>query len=74
MTRGIFVCGTDTGAGKTHIAAALVRSLREGGVRVGAMKPIAAGVEDGRDVNADVAALAAADGLDVPGCVRRARA
>lgn len=70
MTRGVFVCGTDTGAGKTHIAAALVRSLRERGVRVAAMKPIAAGVEDGRDVNADVAALAAADGLDVPARVR----
>ena len=70
MTRGIFVCGTDTGAGKTHVAAALVRSLRERGVRVAAMKPIAAGLDEGQDVNADVATLAAADGLDVPARVR----
>src|SRR4029079_12265802 len=53
VTRGIFVCGTDTGAGKTHVAAALVRSLRERGVRVAAMKPIAAGLDEGQYVNAD---------------------
>jgi len=41
--RGIFVTGTDTGVGKTVIACALVRALREQGVRVAVMKPVASG-------------------------------
>jgi dethiobiotin synthetase len=41
--RGIFVTGTDTGVGKTVIACALVRALRESGRRVGVMKPVASG-------------------------------
>ena len=61
--RGIFVTGTDTGVGKTHVAVALVRALREAGVRVAGMKPVAAGVPPGEAANADVAALADADGL-----------
>ena len=42
-TRGIFVTGTDTGVGKTVIACALVRALREKGARVAVMKPVASG-------------------------------
>jgi dethiobiotin synthetase len=42
-TRGIFVTGTDTGVGKTVIACALVRALREQGARVAVMKPVASG-------------------------------
>ena len=41
--RGIFVTGTDTGVGKTLIASALVRALREQGARVAVMKPVASG-------------------------------
>jgi dethiobiotin synthetase len=41
--RGIFVTGTDTGVGKTLIACALVRALRQAGRRVGVMKPVASG-------------------------------
>ena len=41
--RGIFVTGTDTGVGKTVVACALVRGLREGGARVAVMKPVASG-------------------------------
>ena len=41
--RGIFVTGTDTGVGKTVIACALVRGLRECGLRVAVMKPVASG-------------------------------
>jgi dethiobiotin synthetase len=41
--RGIFVTGTDTGVGKTVIACALVRALREEGARVAVMKPVASG-------------------------------
>jgi len=41
--RGIFVTGTDTGVGKTTVAAAICAALAGQGVRVGAMKPFASG-------------------------------
>jgi dethiobiotin synthetase len=41
--RGLFVTGTDTGAGKTVVACALVRGLVATGARVAVMKPIASG-------------------------------
>lgn len=66
MARGLFVAGTDTGVGKTCVAAALLRALAAAGVRAVGMKPVAAGIEAGCAVAADVAALAAADGLAVP--------
>ena len=66
MARGIFVTGTDTGVGKTVVASALLRALVAEGVRVIGMKPVAAGIDDGASVNADVAALAAAGNLDAP--------
>jgi dethiobiotin synthetase len=40
---GIFVTGTDTGVGKTVVAAGLALVLRERGLRVGVMKPVATG-------------------------------
>ncbi len=43
MTRSYFVTGTDTGVGKTLATAALLRRLREAGISVAGMKPIAAG-------------------------------
>lgn len=52
----IFVTGTDTGAGKTVVAALTARFLRELGVRVVALKPVCSG---GR---ADAVALRAAAG------------
>src|SRR3954468_9446131 len=42
--RGCFVTGTDTGVGKTVLAAALVAALRAGGVRVAAHKPVVTGL------------------------------
>jgi dethiobiotin synthetase len=39
----IFVTGTDTNVGKTLVSAALVRRLREAGLRVAGMKPVASG-------------------------------
>ena len=39
----LFVTGTDTGVGKTRIAAALCHALAAGGARVAAMKPVASG-------------------------------
>lgn len=41
--RGIFITGTDTGVGKTLVAASLVRALRARGLDAGAMKPVASG-------------------------------
>lgn len=41
--RGWFIAGTDTGVGKTLVAAALVRALVAQGRRVAVMKPVAAG-------------------------------
>ncbi len=66
MNRGVFVAGSDTGVGKTLVATALLRALAAAGVAAAGMKPVAAGIEPGTTVNADVAALAAADGLVLP--------
>jgi dethiobiotin synthetase len=60
MNKGIFVTGTDTGVGKTLIASALAALLRQWGVKVGVMKPIATG--DRRDARA----LRLAAGLQEP--------
>ncbi|WP_372693932.1 dethiobiotin synthase [Immundisolibacter sp.] len=68
MTDAWFITGTDTGAGKTLAAAALVAALRAHGRRVAGMKPVASGCEATAHGwrNDDAVALAAASGLDVP--------
>lgn len=60
-TPGLFVTGTDTGVGKTYIAAGLARCLVAEGVIVGVLKPLATGVAPGAWPE-DAAALAAAVG------------
>jgi dethiobiotin synthetase len=67
-TRGIFVTGTDTGVGKTLVAAGLVRVLAGQGHRVVGLKPIASGAEPARGGlrNADALALAAESSVDLP--------
>jgi dethiobiotin synthetase len=57
MTRSFFVTGTDTGVGKTLVTAALLRSLREAGVVVAGMKPVAAGAIAGAEGPANEDAL-----------------
>lgn len=42
---GLFLTGTDTGVGKTHVTCALARLLRRQGRRVGVCKPVATGAE-----------------------------
>jgi len=42
--RGCFVTGTDTGAGKTIVAAALCAALAAAGERVAAFKPVVTGI------------------------------
>jgi dethiobiotin synthetase len=41
---GVFVTGTDTGVGKTVVAAGIAGAMRRDGIDVGIMKPIATGV------------------------------
>lgn len=41
--RALVVTGTDTGVGKTHVAASVVSQLRQDGFRVGAYKPVCSG-------------------------------
>jgi dethiobiotin synthetase len=55
----LLVTGTDTGVGKTVIAAALVLAARAAGQRAVAFKPVETGVEDGEP---DAALLARAAG------------
>ena len=59
---GLFITGTDTGVGKTLIAAGLAAWCRARGIDVGVMKPIATG---GR-VSADAVQLARAAGVVDP--------
>ena len=69
--RGILVVGTDTGVGKTHVAAAIARVWIKAGHRVGVIKPVSTGgVErDGALRSDDADALIAAittDGSPFP--------
>ncbi len=48
FSRGIFITGTDTGVGKTMVAAGLAAWCRSAGVDVGVMKPIATGCRGAR--------------------------
>ena len=57
-THAVFVTGTDTGVGKTYVAAGLLRALVREGFRACGMKPVAAGFDAAAD-NADVIALQA---------------
>jgi dethiobiotin synthetase len=59
MSRGIFVTGTDTGVGKSIVAATLARLLRLRGVDVGVMKPATSGCrrDGGRLVSDDALLL-----------------
>lgn len=65
---GFFIAGTDTGIGKTRVAAALLHAYAGLGHRVIGMKPVAAGADliDGVWVNEDVALLAAASNVVAP--------
>src|SRR5688572_8253771 len=60
----LLVTGTDTGVGKTVIAAALVLALRERQVRGLGWKPVETGVGPGIEGDSDV--LAKASGITEP--------
>ncbi len=43
MRKGFFITGTDTGVGKTVIAAAIIKALQAAGINVCGMKPVETG-------------------------------
>jgi adenosylmethionine-8-amino-7-oxononanoate aminotransferase len=57
------VVGTDTSAGKTVVAAAVVAALRARGMRVAGLKPVATGVEPG-EAGEDAMLLGRASGVE----------
>ena len=77
--RGIFVTGTDTGVGKTIVAATLARLLRMNGLSVGVMKPVTSGCRDENGLlrSDDAQLLCQAAGIELcddvaPYCLREA--
>lgn len=68
MTPGIFITGTDTGVGKTLVAAGLLRLAASRGVRAVGLKPIASGADQTPDGlrNQDALSLAAASSVPLP--------
>ncbi|MFL5896763.1 MAG: dethiobiotin synthase [Thermoleophilaceae bacterium] len=56
--RGVFVTGTDTGVGKTVVAAAICAAAGARGLRVAAFKPVVTGLEEPGDWPADHELLA----------------
>ncbi len=48
--RGFFITATDTGVGKTVVAAALIRAMNGLGIRTGGMKPVETGCMKDGDV------------------------
>ncbi|MFH1858325.1 MAG: dethiobiotin synthase [Candidatus Omnitrophota bacterium] len=57
MSKGIFIIGTDTGVGKTVVAAGIAGALHRQGIHVGVMKPISTGSrEDARFLMKSIAA------------------
>lgn len=66
IIKTVFITGTDTEIGKTHVACGLIRAAVAAGLRVAPFKPVAAGCKDtgrGRR-NPDAEALIAASGRD----------
>ena len=66
---GLIVVGTDTGVGKTTVTAAIIRRLRQDGLRVGGYKPVASGGvrgAEGQMVWEDVEAIWQALGGIIP--------
>ena len=51
--KGLFITGTDTGVGKTLVAAALAKVLTDQGLNVGIMKPVETGVSDTEKLGSD---------------------
>lgn len=63
--QAFFITGTDTGAGKTVVTAALIRYWQQQGAKVAGLKPIASGFDvcDGVYKNDDIEAIKAANNV-----------
>ena len=71
---GMFLTGTDTGVGKTWVAARLVRALRGRGIPARPLKPVESGAAaDADPAGTDAGLLAAAAGIDDLAAVVRFR-
>lgn len=66
--RNIFITGTDTGVGKTLVAAGLVGAISTRGIKVGVMKPVQSGgiLIQNNLISEDARLLLDASGLDLP--------
>ncbi len=67
---GLFITGTDTGVGKTHMACGVVMALVREGRRVGIIKPVSAGGTE--DAACLIAALGRPVSLDLVNPIRLA--
>jgi len=68
MQIALFITGTDTDVGKTHVACQIIKQYVAQGLKVIGMKPVAAGCElvDGEWVNEDVQKLTTASNVSAP--------
>ncbi len=68
MHKGIFITGTDTGVGKTFVAAGLLKALRELGYAVCPLKPVETGcrVQNGKFIPEDAVNLIKASKVNEP--------
>jgi dethiobiotin synthetase len=64
----IFVAGTGTGVGKTHVTAALLQAFSRRGLRALAAKPIETGVSNLGEMCSDIARLSEAAGAELGFC------
>jgi dethiobiotin synthetase len=62
--RGLFVTGTDTGAGKSVLSAALVAAIAASGESVRAFKPVVTGLDDSADVDEAAGTVANGDSAE----------
>jgi dethiobiotin synthetase len=69
--RGLFIAGTSTGVGKTHVAVMIARALAVDGRRVGVYKPVASGCRREGDAIAADDAVQLWDAAGRPGELER---
>lgn len=66
MNKGIFITGTDTGVGKTFVAAGIIKAIRGKGINICPMKPVETGckIKNGKLAPADAIKLLRASGME----------
>jgi dethiobiotin synthetase len=69
----LLVTGTDTGIGKTFIAAALINTLRGRGIRALGFKPVESGVAAGDETDSDLLARASGESVALAAPVAQLR-